>query len=167
MIEITKIIWLFPILFMIHDFEEIIFIKQWKKKEYYKNLKVKPFSNFISTASFSVAVAQEFIIFSIVTFISALLNNYLLWFGLFSAIVIHYFIHCVISLNIKKYHPGLITSIIFFPIGIYLLYISAISLNFSLSTIVITTVIGLIILLGNLRFLHIAMPVFEKIIKSI
>lgn len=30
--ELFMIIWLFPILFMVHDFEEIIIINAWKEK---------------------------------------------------------------------------------------------------------------------------------------
>lgn len=64
--ELFMIIWLFPILFMIHDFEEIIIIKSWqqKNKEYIENRlqKFVPFNFKASTAAFSIGVAEEFVI---------------------------------------------------------------------------------------------------------
>lgn len=167
MTEIGQITWLFPIIFMIHDFEEIILIKQWKKNQFYKSLKYKPYLDFTSTASFSIAVAQEFIIFSTVTLITNLTDGYFLWFGLFAAIIIHFFIHCLISIKIKKYHPGLITAVIFLPMGVYYLFRSALLLNFSLITILLLSLIGVILLLGNLKLLHRSMPWFEELIKLI
>lgn len=165
--EIIAIIWLFPILFMIHDFEEIIFIKEWNKKSYYKDLKVKPFKDFISTASFSLAVAQEFLFFSLVTYVSYITDSYFLWFGLFSGITIHFIVHSIMSIVIKKYHPGLLTSILLAPIGVYLLYISATSMEFHFTTIITSSIVGIIILLGNLKLLHILMPKFNRLIKLI
>lgn len=29
---INTIVWLFPVIFMLHDFEEIIFVEAWKRK---------------------------------------------------------------------------------------------------------------------------------------
>lgn len=167
LLDIQTIIWLFPIIFMIHDFEEIIFINQWKKNSYYEALKIKPFNDFLSTASFSIAVAQEFIIFSIVSIFSVISNNYFLWFGLFSAIFIHFLLHIIISLKISKYHPGLFTSIVFTPLSLYLLYLAKVAIGFNLFSVVTSSLVGIILLFLNLKLLHKLMPIFDKSVKLI
>jgi len=57
------IIWLFPIMFMIHDFEEIVMLKAYQKRNeaYIQTLKTKgkyiPFGFEGTTPVFSIAVA--------------------------------------------------------------------------------------------------------------
>ncbi|NSB15022.1 HXXEE domain-containing protein [Clostridium beijerinckii] len=63
------IILFFPILFIIHDFEEINFIQSWiSKNRYYLSEKFPKLSKkfiasfrYITTASFAFRVAEEFI----------------------------------------------------------------------------------------------------------
>ena len=80
--NIQVIIWLFPMLFIFHDFEEIIFMKAWinKNKAYllkkFPGLPQKLLSHLdnITTSSFFLGVAEEFIIISIITIISSLMK---------------------------------------------------------------------------------------------
>ena len=66
------LIWLFPIVFMIHEFEEIIFMRWWiaKNKVHvlnkYPKLGKQVLGQFdaFSTESFSLIVAEEFLIVS-------------------------------------------------------------------------------------------------------
>ncbi|WP_434296020.1 HXXEE domain-containing protein [Clostridium sporogenes] len=164
------IVWLFPIIFMIHDFEEIIFTGTWKKryKKACKESKMKkvPFSDFVSTSSFSCAVAEEFIIFSMVTFLSCYFNNYVAWYGLFFAIVLHFVIHFVLSLKFRHYVPGLVTSIIFLPFSIYILYIVTEMNKYSWQTICLSSIIGFIIVLLNIAILHKMMSKFSNYLKK-
>lgn len=166
-LEMNVIVWLFPILFMIHDFEEIIFIAQWREKSYFKTLPIKPFKGFINTASFSVAVAQEFILFSIVTIASILTNNYFMWFGFFSAITFHFAIHIGISIKNLRYHPGFATSIPFTILSIYLLFLAHNNLEFNSLELMVSFIVGFISLFLNLKLLHKLIPIFDEIIKSV
>ena len=116
-------IWTFPVIFMLHDFEEIIMINAWKqkRKKYIESLKTGhvPFDFNASTASFSIAVAEEFLIISIITLVSSLINNYIIWYGFFIAFTLHLFIHLFQFIFFKKYVPSIITSIIFIPISCF------------------------------------------------
>lgn len=84
--DIKVMVWLFPILFMFHDFEEIIFMQSWinKNRNYLTHrfpvLSKKLFSHFdqITTSAFSLGVAEEFIIISIITVVSYVTNWYIL-----------------------------------------------------------------------------------------
>ncbi|WP_349773119.1 HXXEE domain-containing protein [Lacrimispora xylanisolvens] len=107
--DIKVMVWLFPILFMFHDFEEIIFMQSWinKNRNYLTHrfpvLSKKLFSHFdqITTSAFSLGVAEEFIIISIITIVSYVTNWYILWIGLFITFALHLVIHCFQALVIR------------------------------------------------------------------
>ena len=123
--NINLIAWLFPTLFMIHDFEEIIFVKAWRQK-YQKErelskMKKKPFDHFKSTATFSIGVEIIFLILSSITFLSVTFNSFYIWYGLFFAITSHFVVaHIRLSFQFGHYTPGVLTSLIFLPISMYL-----------------------------------------------
>ncbi|MFC7685853.1 HXXEE domain-containing protein [Ureibacillus sp. GCM10028918] len=124
--EVQTLIWLFPIIFMFHDFEEIIFAEKWIQKNsslLYKKLPKKVAAGIInqlsmSTAQFSVAVL---IIFLFVSSSTIMANQYLHEkpFGsiAFFAVVtltffLHAFMHIGQSIFLRTYTPGSFTSVI-------------------------------------------------------
>jgi hypothetical protein len=124
-IEVQTLIWLFPIVFIIHDFEEIIMLEAWVKNNSNEVLKklprkwanrvAKQFS--MSTAQMAVAVLFIFIIVSSVTFmanqflISGPFGNINFFTVLILTFLIHVFTHVVQSLFFRSITPGVITSI--------------------------------------------------------
>jgi len=166
--NIQSIIWLFPILFIFHDFEEIIFMQVWisKNRNYLYNkfprLSKKLFSHFdnITTASFALGVAEEFILISIITVTSYITNRYNLWTGLFIAFTLHLLIHCFQALIIRKYVPTVVTSIICLPFCIYI--IKQVMEILSLNIIILYSILGFVIMVINLVFIHKAMGVFSR-----
>lgn len=114
-----KYIWLFPLLFIFHDMEEIIGFGIWLKKNKSMLDKKYPFISKVyenySTEGMAFAVFEEFIlciIFCILTVITENQYVYLLWLGSFIAYTLHLVIHIGQSIIIRKYIPSLITSII-------------------------------------------------------
>lgn len=166
--NIKIIIWLFPILFIFHDFEEIIFIQVWisKNRDYLckkfpiLSKKLLPHFDNITTASFAFGVAEEFILISIITVVSYVTNWYLLWIGLFIAFTLHLVIHCFQALVIKKYVPAIITSLICLPICIYI--INNVVKLFQLHTVVLYSILGFIIMVINLAIIHKGMDIFSR-----
>ncbi|MPL97422.1 hypothetical protein SDC9_43613 [bioreactor metagenome] len=166
--DIQVIIWLFPILFIFHDFEEIIFIQPWlSKNRYYLSVrfptlskKLLPHFDNITTSSFALGVAEEFILISIITVVSYIMNSHRLWAGLFIAFTLHLVIHCFQALIIRRYVPAIATSIICLPICIYI--IKYIVQLFTLDTVVIYSILGFIIMVINLGIVHRFMDVFSR-----
>lgn len=152
--------WLFPILFMFQDFEEIIMINPWKKRyeKYINEMKGKskyipyPFNG--TTAAFSIAVFLEFIFITVVCAFSYIYNNYIIWLGLFIGFVLHLFGHIFLSIKFKKYVPGITTSLILIPICILLLKQSKIFSLLCFKSILVSIVISSIIILCALYLLH-------------
>ena len=127
--DINAIIWLFPIIFMFHDFEEIIFIKPWFTKNRERIIvrfpkiseRFLPYSDSLTTSSFSLGVAGMFILISVVTITAYFSNWYYIWFGVFFAFTIHLLIHCLPGFILKGYVPAIVTSVICLPICCYII----------------------------------------------
>lgn len=159
-----KYIWIFPLLFIFHDMEEIIGIIPWYQKNQQtlkqKYPKIISLYNNTSTEGFAFAVFEE-LVFCITTCVISLLSGwYGLWFGTFIACTLHFAIHIIQSLIIKSYIPALITSIIALPIGLIVIHNSLQSLNYSIELLLIYSILGIIIILINLKFAHKIMEKF-------
>lgn len=162
MSDFLYIVWLFPIIFMFHEFEEIIFFESWIKKnkgylsEQYPKL-AKRFLSHIESLSvpvFAVAVAEEFLLLSIVTVLSVIFNWYLIWLAIFMGYFIHLLIHMVQCCVFRRYIPGIYTTMLSL---IYCIYSLCFILNnnlFVTKQIVIWTIIGCAIVGFNLVFAH-------------
>ena len=175
MIDFKTIVWLLPIVFMFHDFEEIVFFKNWitknksELKERFPKLSKRIFARFdnISTQAFTLAVAEEFVLLSIITIMSILFENYLLWLGVFMGFFIHLLIHFVQWIVFRKYIPAIYTSVISL---IYCAFVLIFIFNnhiFELKDIIIWTFIGFGIVIANLLIAHKLAELFDKKRKSI
>lgn len=166
--NIQVIIWLFPILFIIHDFEEIIFMQAWirKNKSYLcdrfptLSKKLLPHFDSITTSAFALGVAEEFVLISIITVVSYMTNWYSLWIGSFIAFTLHLLIHCLQAFVVRKYIPCIVTSVICLPICIYI--IKQIIQISTLNTITLYSILCFIIMVINIGFIHKVMAIFSK-----
>lgn len=165
--HMNAIAWLLPIIFMIHDFEEIVFVKVWKEKYQYCldncSIKNKPFGNFKRTDEFSIGVEIIFVILSVITFLSIVFNNYYVWYGFLFTITAHFITaHFNLVIKFKHYVPGFITSILFLPLNAYIIYISTVMLGFNFIDIIISCVLGAIAGFFIYTFLHSIEKNFEN-----
>nr|WP_106783451.1 HXXEE domain-containing protein [Lysinibacillus timonensis] len=124
--NLLTLIWIFPILFMFHDFEEIIMCEKWvqqNKAKIYQvlpnkmaNRIVKQFS--MTTAQFSVAVLVIFIFVSLSTILASqyVLNKSFGDIYFFTTVQLVFFLHAFThigqSILLRSITPGAITSIV-------------------------------------------------------
>jgi len=170
MIDFKAIVWLLPIVFMFHDFEEIIFFKSWIAKnkktlsEKYPKLSKRFFTRFesLSVPAFSLAVAEEFVLLCVITVLSILYESYLLWLGVFMGFFIHLFVHLIQWIVFRKYIPAIYTSIISLIYCFFALNFILKNNLFETKEIVIWTFIGLGIMVINLLFAHKLAELFDK-----
>lgn len=150
---------LLPVIFIIHDMEEIVgfgwfFGKNpWVYKKYPRI--TKTYQNF-KTDIFAVGVYEEFVPFFGVSLVAYYFPNYFLfsfWYGLMLALTGHFLIHIGFSVYIRKFIPSVITSIIFLPICILILIKTAEFLTFDFVTIFFI-VIAIIVMILIFRFVH-------------
>ncbi len=125
--KIENLMWLLPVVFMLHDFEEIIMMRPWVDRnagflrERFPRLADRILGQYekLSTSSFALAVAEEFVIITAVTFLAVENNWYAAWGGMLLGFFAHIIVHLVQFLAVKRYAPMIITSI---PAAIYCIY---------------------------------------------
>ncbi|WP_079504942.1 HXXEE domain-containing protein [Mesobacillus jeotgali] len=124
-LNLHTLIWLFPIIFVLHDFEEIIMLEKWMAKnrgiikkvlpERLANNVVKQFS--MTTAQMSVAVLIVFLFVCSSTFMASqyanggLLSNIHYFTVVVLIFLLHVFTHVGQSILFRSITPGVITSI--------------------------------------------------------
>ena len=170
MIDFKTIVWLLPIIFMIHDFEEIIFFKSWIEKnkerlsEKFPKLSKRFIGRFenLSVPAFSVAVAEEFVLLSLVTVLSIMFETYLLWLGIFMGFFIHLLMHLIQWIAFRKYIPAIYTSLISLIYCVFSLHYILKNKLFEINEILIWTFIGFGIMALNLLFAHKLAELFDK-----
>ena len=164
------IVWLLPIVFMIHDFEEIIFFKSWisKNRDYLAKKFPKLSKRFLfrlenlSTSAFALAVAEEFVLLSLITLGSILFDNYLLWLAAFMGFFVHLLIHLVQWIVVKRYIPAIYTTFLSLIYCSYSLYVIISNNIFQPLEIVLWTLIGVVLVGVNLTFAHKLAEIFDK-----
>ncbi|TCL55622.1 uncharacterized protein with HXXEE motif [Kineothrix alysoides] len=168
--EIYFLIWLFPLLFIFHDFEEIIFGKPWVNRnkerlmEQFPMLANKVLLHFdsLTTSSFSLGVAEEFILISAVTIISYLTGWYDLWLGIFIAFIAHLIIHIFQCIIFRGYVPAVVTSVICLPVSICITAEFLRSYSITFSRIIAFSMLGIVLMIINIWGIHKGMTVFDK-----
>ena len=106
-----SIMWLFPIVFMIHEFEEIIFLPRWlRRNRLFISKNPQMADNLdswdLSTTAFAAVVLDEYILLAAITLVCVEYRMY----SLFAAVTIGYLIHVCIhvgqALFLQRYIPA-------------------------------------------------------------
>ena len=152
-----SIFWLFPIIFMLHEMEEIIGFKIWSDKNRdivgkYRWLSML-YRNF-SNEGFSAAILEEYLLCIIITGASIFLKVYIVWIGAFIAFSSHLVVHIIQSIVVKRYIPALASSIILLPISIFFIIKVIDIFEYTLFNIAITSFVCTLTMLCNLIFVH-------------
>ncbi len=164
-------IWLFPVLFIFHDMEEIIGLRTWILKNnsmlIYKFPKISKIFEHYSTEGMAFAVFEEFLLCILICVTAIAFGSYGLWLGCFIAYTIHLIVHLLQAIIIKKYFPALATSVIALPVSVWLIYASNGILDYSKGFMIMYTLIGLGLIGINLKFAHGIMHKFTKWLSEI
>lgn len=167
--DIRSLVWLFPVLFMLHDFEEIILMKRWLNRNRdalslrFPRLSKRFLSHFdgISTASFTIGVAEEFVLICIVCAVSLLTGWYALWFGMFFAFLFHLLVHIAQSVAVGGYVPALVTSLLFLPPGCYIAFLAVRQATVPFETLLFFALVSVVGMVLNLVAVHRLMESLE------
>ncbi len=122
--KIETILYLLPLVFMLHDFEEIVMMKTWvannaaELQRRFPRLSNKLLGHFsaLSTSAFALAVAEEFVLISAFSVAAVEQGWYAWWAGLLLAFFLHLLVHVGQFLVYRKFIPAVITSL---PAGLY------------------------------------------------
>ncbi len=125
-LKIETLMWLLPIVFMFHDFEEIIMFKPWldangaalEKRLPHWSRRALAGHKTMSTPAFAFAVFEEFLLLSALTLLAVELELYSFWAGMTIGFFIHLLIHVGQFAVYRRYVPVILTSL---PAGLYCL----------------------------------------------
>lgn len=164
-----KYVWLFPLIFIFHDMEEIIGFGIWFKRNKEILVKKYPFISKrfqdFSTEGFAVAVFEELIVciaFSVLAEYTNVEFFKLFWLGSFIACTLHFVVHIGQSIVVRKYVPSLITSIICLPISIWIISKCMFILECKMEEIVLFSFMGIVVVFLNLKFARLLMGMFTR-----
>ena len=157
--EIYKLSFITIVLFMIHEFEEIIFIKKFiEKNKVVKDMKnelfVKKKESYPSTETTSLMIAEEFIILSTLLFIASEFRMYEIVLSLFIVYIAHLVPHIYDALRYRKFSPGSRTSLIIFPLGILIIWNVILNKEINFVIFILCVIIIGFLMILNLIFLH-------------
>lgn len=150
--------WLFPIIFIFHDMEEIVGFGLWLRKnkellaEKYPAF-IKPYKDF-STEGFALAVFEELflcILFSAMAYFTGWAAIRYIWLGAFIGCALHFVIHIGQAIVMRQYIPAVITSVICLPVSIYIIYKCLLTVGDELLGAAVFMVIGIVIVGVNLK----------------
>lgn len=127
------VMFLFPLVLMLHEFEEIIFLRLW----FHRN-KATLRTRFpvagrhivqhverLSKAAFALIVAEELVIMSLVTVLEVMSELYLLFAGFVVAFLLHLIVHGVQFVIWRGYIPAIVTAVLTVPYCVAVLYLLA------------------------------------------
>ncbi len=127
-IELLSLLWLFPVTFLFHDFEEILTVEKWGSKHgdqvrqslpsFARNAFQSSFR--MNTFHFAKDVLWVYSIIVLVTMLAVFFDFYLPFWAALHLYFLHVFTHIGQTLYLKQYTPGVITAV--FPVLPYSLY---------------------------------------------
>ena len=155
-------IWIFIVLFMIHEMEEIMGLPDFMQanmpvlREKYPFI-AKRYAH-VSRCAFNACVYEELILFTGVCVFSELTGNYGGWFALLAEFIIHLFIHILFAAIYKGYIPSVITSFLMLPPSIALLVRAFPLIDFSQTATIVSLAVFAVAAPLNLSLL----PLFGR-----
>lgn len=166
----NEYVWLFPVIFMFHEMEEICGFGIWLNKNMSMLEKRFPFiakeySNY-SNEGFAAAVFEELILLLIICIISRCTDFYCLWLGGLIAFTFHLVVHIIQSVVIRKYIPALVTSILALPLSLLLIINSIKIIGLPTNFIIAFSIVGIVIVFVNLKIAHMLMKRYQAFFRK-
>lgn len=146
--------WILPLIFMFHDFEELVFVPYWLKDH---NPKIHGHVLFGGVNRLDILAAgiwEEFCMYLLLATVAYIMNSPLLVATATLPYFFHLIMHLVFVFNKRTYVPGAITAIIELPIIIVYLYGLTTLTKASLWEWIIVVIIMFVSFISNLKFIH-------------
>ena len=157
-----------PILYILHDLEELLMRKSWEKKHYDEMLRRCPlFTSLVTTIKnlsqikYTIVILEQFL-FLIIVVVMAVYSDPMPMYALIWGFGIHSVLqHILAALVFRIYFPGLVTSILLLP---YFAYVYSELLNrYSIFENVVMAVCGLSVIILNLFLMYWLMKKFNDL----
>jgi hypothetical protein len=124
--EIHSLMMMFPVAFMVHDFEELCFLESWIRQNA-DSIRNK-FTGKIwirlegrSTSALGITIMLMFLFVSVTSILSVVFGLYTLFAAALIVFTFHNLFHIVQPLLLRRYIPAMVSSIITLPYPFYVL----------------------------------------------
>lgn len=162
------LIYLLPIMFMLHEFEEMVMLPAWiekNEKELSRRFpELRSKLSFLQSPAFGIAVCEEFVIISACTMATIITGNMLFWYICLLAFSLHFVAHIIQFFIIRKYIPAIVSTVLCLPYCV--MAISAGQEQYSNVENALLGVLSLVICIANLCLMQIVTPRIYKWIKN-
>ena len=146
--------WILPLIFMFHDFEELVFVPYWLKDHNPKIHGHVLFGGVNRSDILAAGIWEEFCMYLLLATVAYIMDSPLLVTTATLPYLFHLFMHLVFVFNKRTYVPGAITAIIELPIIIVYLYGLTTLTKASLWEWIIVVIIMFVSFISNLKFIH-------------
>ena len=159
-------------LFMVHEFEEIIFVRRYITKHtgdnrYHNEIFVAGQDHYPSTAAIAAMIGEEFIVACLILLTGLMLNSPEIVTAVFIAYTLHLIAHIREAIVFPGWAPGSRTAVFTMPLIAVTLYAIFTTQPIDyLKLVILTVVIGALVLI-NLQLLHRASGKIETLIQKI
>jgi hypothetical protein len=118
--DLLTVLWLFPIVFMFHDFEEILTVEKWTRANRQKVAALFPkwfpkwleSSFHMTTLQFSRDVFWIFLFITLAALLAVQFSFYPFFILFLTVFFLHVFTHVGIALYLRSYTPGVFTAVV-------------------------------------------------------
>ena len=146
--------WILPLIFMFHDFEELVFVPYWLKDHNPKIHGHVLFGGVNRSDILAAGIWEEFCMYLLLATVANIMDSPLLVATATLPYLFHLIMHLVFVFNKRTYVPGAITAIIELPIIIVYLYGLTTLTKASLWEWIIVVIIMFVSFISNLKFIH-------------
>ncbi|MCG0586111.1 HXXEE domain-containing protein [Lactiplantibacillus plantarum] len=146
--------WILPLIFMFHDFEELVFVPYWLKDHNPKIHGHVLFGGVNRSDILAAGIWEEFCMYLLLATVAYIMDSPLLVATATLPYLFHLIMHLVFVFNKRTYVPGAITATIELPIIIVYLYGLTTLTKASLWEWIIVVIIMFVSFISNLKFIH-------------
>lgn len=159
------------VLFMIHEFEEIILVCPWiaKKKndpKFANEIFVSGRAHYLSAETIAALILEEFVLASLLLLVGILFKLPELVLAITLGHTFHLFSHIGQAIKFRTWVPGSLTAALTLPLLVLSIIVFCFSQTISWILLLMLTIIIFFLLLLNLRFLHQQAAKVERFLHS-
>lgn len=144
---------------MVHEFEEIICIKNWihrhaHNEKLYDEMFIKGKKNYPSTPTISIMIGEEFVILSTLLFVAIRFQMMELALALVLVYTMHLVVHIYQACKYKAWPPGSRTATYMLLPILYIIYSVFYASRVNIKSLLFMTILVAVIMVLNLWLLH-------------
>ncbi|WP_165329173.1 HXXEE domain-containing protein [Streptococcus tangpeifui] len=167
----TLLAFLALMLFMVHEFEEIILVCPWiaKKKndpKFANEIFVAGRVHYPSTETLAASILEEFILASLILLAGILFKLPELVLAITLGHTVHLLSHISQALRFRTWVPGSVTAVLTMPLLIYSIFLFCLNNPLHWLLLLVITPLIFAVIIANLVFLHRQADQVEKFLHS-